>query len=110
MLSSLKVGLKKTTCNWILYHFVDQPGLPIEFYDTFANQVDDQYNWIQPKYKERKGHPVLFDNFVKNLVENNDVDTLREISKNQLIKKKYIDYKSNVIFQDIDTEEDYLEL
>ncbi|MDZ7765977.1 MAG: NTP transferase domain-containing protein [Melioribacteraceae bacterium] len=68
MFTSLQAGLTNTNTNWYLYHFVDQPSLPLNFYSDFANQIDDQSNWIQPTYQNRKGHPILFDNYVKEMI------------------------------------------
>ena len=112
MFTSLQAGLQRADdCDCVLYHFVDQPGLPEEFYKEFVKQIDDKHNWIQPKIKEQKGHPVLIH---KSLIEHilcfsND-SNLREISNDPIVKKKFWECGYEEIFQDIDTEEDYSEL
>jgi molybdenum cofactor cytidylyltransferase len=112
MFTSLQTGLAKATeSDWIIYHFVDQPGLPKMFYEKFVEQIDDKHNWIQPTIREQKGHPVLIH---KNLFEyilcsSND-SNLSKISNNPMVKKKLWECGYEEIFQDIDTEEDYSKL
>ena len=44
MLTSLQAGLTKAIeSDWIIYHFVDQPGLPEDFYKEFVNQIDNEH-------------------------------------------------------------------
>ena len=112
MFTSVQKGISSAkNCEWILYHFVDQPGLPQNFYKDFIFQIDNQYNWIQPSYKNQNGHPILIRKDLFKLLANSPSDTnLREISKNQIVKKKFWDCDYIGIFQDIDTEQDYLKL
>ena len=109
MFTSLQAGIRKAQdADWILYHFVDQPGLPDNFYIEFVKQIDSEYNWIQPSYKKRHGHPILLGKDLFELIVNPSVESnLREISKYPIVKKKYWGSGYNEIFQDIDTEEDY---
>ncbi len=54
MFTSLQTGLTAAiNSDWILYHFVDQPGLPNKFYQEFIKQIDDEHNWIQPHLKNK---------------------------------------------------------
>ena len=112
MFTSLQKGISEVEkCDWILYHFVDQPGLPSKFYLEFIKQIDFKYNWIQPSYNNQNGHPILISKDLFELIVNSPSDTnLREISKNQIVKKKFWDCDYIEIFQDIDTEEDYSKL
>jgi molybdenum cofactor cytidylyltransferase len=112
MFTSLQAGLSKAKeSDWIIYHFVDQPGLPEEFYKEFVNQIDEKHNWIQPKLKEQKGHPVLIHNkLIDHILSSSNDSTLREISNDAIVKKKFWECSYKEIFQDIDTEEDYSKL
>lgn len=108
MFSSLQAGVKESDSDWILYHFVDQPGLPDDFYSEFILQIDDSYNWIQPVNKGRKGHPVLFNKDVKRLIlSGNQSESLKNIGHNKSVVKKYWEFESELIQQDIDTDTDY---
>jgi len=104
MLSSLKCGLnEEINAKWILYHFVDQPGLPEKFYQEFTEQMDNNFDWIQPKYKSEKGHPVLLQRSIFNsILELPDDSSLKEISKNSNVKKKLWDCCYKEILQDFD--------
>jgi molybdenum cofactor cytidylyltransferase len=104
MLTSLKSGLNEVkNSEWILYHFVDQPGLPEKFYREFRAQIDDEYDWIQPTYKNEKGHPLLIHNSIFNsILELPDDSSLKEISKNIEVKKKHWNCTHKDILQDID--------
>jgi molybdenum cofactor cytidylyltransferase len=112
MFTSLQKGISEVkNCDWILYHFVDQPGLPENFYLDFIKQMDSNYNWIQPVNNGQKGHPILLGKELFDLIANSSPDSnLREISKSSKVKKKYWECKHTEIFQDIDTEEDYSNL
>jgi CTP:molybdopterin cytidylyltransferase MocA len=112
MFTSLQKGISEAkNCDWILYHFVDQPGLPENFYLDFIKQTDSKHNWIQPVNRDQKGHPILLGKELFDLIVNSSKDfNLREISKSPKVKKKYWECEYKEIFQDIDTEEDYLRL
>lgn len=112
MFTSLQRGFTEAIeCNWILYHFVDQPGLPLEFYKDFVRQVDNKYNWIQPSINDQRGHPVLIHKSLTRTILSASVDSnLREISNQKMVKKKFWECGYKEILQDIDTKEDYSEL
>ena len=112
MFTSLQAGLRKAdNCDWILYHFVDQPGLPEVFYKKFVEQIDEKHNWIQPKIKEQKGHPILINKHLFQLILDAPLNSnLRLISNHPIVKKKFWECGYAEIFQDIDTEEDYSKL
>lgn len=112
MFTSLQKGISEVKeCDWVLYHFVDQPGLQDNFYPEFIKQIDSDYNWIQPSYKNRHGHPILIRKDLFELIIKSSPDfNLREISRNLKVKKKYWECEYEEIFQDIDTEEDYSKL
>ncbi len=43
MFTSLQKGISAVLdCDWILYHFVDQPGLSDDYYDEFVKQIDSE--------------------------------------------------------------------
>ena len=112
MFTSLQKGISEASnCDWILYHFVDQPGLPEKFYLDFIKQIDGEHNWIQPVNKGQKGHPILLGKELFELIVNSSPDSnLREISKNSNVTKKYWECGYTEIFQDIDTDQDYVKL
>ena len=112
MFTSLQAGLRKAdNCDWILYHFVDQPGLPEVFYKRFVEQIDDEHNWIQPKIKEQNGHPILIRRNLFQIILDAPLNSnLRKISNDPMVKKKFWECGYTEIFQDIDTEEDYSKL
>ena len=112
MFTSLKSGLNEVkNSEWILYHFVDQPGLPEKFYREFKDQIDDEYDWIQPTYKNEKGHPLLLHNSIFNsILEQPDDSSLKEISKSNKVKIKLWDCKHKEILQDIDYPSDLKQL
>jgi len=109
MFTSLKRGVEAIlNCEWVLYHFVDQPTLPADFYSEFINQIDSEHDWIQPVYKGRKGHPILLNtNGVNSILNSNDDSNLRLISQSSEIRKKFWECKFPQILTDIDTNDDY---
>lgn len=110
MFTSLKTGIGRAGgFDWVLYHFVDQPGLPPEFYTDFTGQIDNTHNWIQPSYDKKSGHPVLLKSDLFGVIlEAGESSNLREINKSSVVvRKKWECYYKNVL-QDIDTREDYI--
>lgn len=108
MFTSLQAGLREAYSKWFLYHFVDQPSLPSELYRNLIEQIDSSVNWIQPTFNNRKGHPILFNEVVKKLILGSDSsNNLRAVGNNTLIKKKFFECDTELIFQDIDTLDDY---
>jgi molybdenum cofactor cytidylyltransferase len=109
MFTSLKNGIKQLRqTDWLLYHFVDQPGLPLAFYLEFVNLIDESVDWIQPKYLFQKGHPILINaRLFPKIIEHFPEGNLREISCSKHIKKKYWDCPYAEVLQDINTPADY---
>ncbi len=107
MFVSLKKGVENCKTNWLLYHFVDQPNIPEKFYYEFTQQSREEYDWLQPLYKGRKGHPIIFNKKVMEIIlSGNDNSNLKEISMHDDIKKKYWECKFNEVLNDFDTVSD----
>ncbi len=109
MFTSFQKGLEfVSNNNWVLYHFIDQPTLPNIFYNDFVSQIENKFDWIQPKYHGKNGHPILLNNKTINLIlEAPCSSNLKEISLNSNINKKYWDCIYSEIHDDIDTIERY---
>lgn len=112
MFGSIQCGISKMkSCDWAIIHQVDQPGLPQTFYSDFVNEIDTKYNWIQPNYNNKYGHPILVKKSLYKLILYEKIESnLRLINKNKKIKKKIWDCNYKEILQDIDTKEDYRNL
>ena len=109
MFTSLQTGLSACeNADWFFYSFVDQPDLPEEFYFEFVRQIEDGVNWIQPAYKGRKGHPILFDKLTaRKILEAPKSMNLRVISGKKGLVKKIWGCDFPQILTDIDTPENY---
>ena len=111
MLSSLHAGLKDlSNCDWLLYHFVDQPHIPSQFYIEFVKQIEDLYDWIQPRYNNKKGHPILLNKSLFSQILDSEINSLKDISQDRSAKKKFWNCIYPHIVEDIDTQEDYQKL
>lgn len=108
MFSSLQCGLRElNNSEWILYHFVDQPKLSIEFYNNFSKQVSKEFNWVQPTFEGVNGHPILIHNSAFNLILDLSPDSsLRDLKNHPDIKKKFWQCNYPEVLQDIDTPSD----
>lgn len=93
MFSSLRTGLLSCQdAEWIFYHFVDQPHIPGEFYHSLIKQISSDFNWIQPCYQQRRGHPILLhQSLFSEIFEADSSSSLYQISHNSAIKKKLWD-------------------
>ncbi len=109
MFTSLQKGLDNISNNsWVLYHFIDQPTLPNSFYKDFIEQIDKTFDWIQPKYKGRNGHPILLNRKAINLIKQAmKLSNLNDLTHKSDIKKKYWDCNYSEIHDDVDTIELY---
>jgi len=112
MFTSLQKGLENISINgWVLYHFIDQPTLPNNFYTDFVAQIDNDYDWIQPAYKGKNGHPILMNKRVIDFITvAPQTSNLKELTSNSSITKKYWDCNYPEIHDDIDTIEQYNKL
>jgi molybdenum cofactor cytidylyltransferase len=112
MFTSLKAGLKLIhNCDWIIYHFVDQPNIPFQFYTDFVKQIDLNYDLIQPGYKSRRGHPLLIKSELANILSGYDSESsLREFIMNESVKVKLWECSYPEILVDIDTPKDFSDL
>lgn len=109
MFTSLQRGLSAAHPNeWYLYHFVDQPGLPIKFYHDFTHQILPTYKWIQPVFHGKNSHPILFNSSIKDLILKADYNkSLKDISRSVYKLKKFWECGYEQVLMDIDTPEDY---
>lgn len=112
MFTSVKAGIfEMQDSDWILFHFVDQPMIPTDFYHELISQIDDTHDWIQPVYELKQGHPVLFNKTVIPKIINAPSNyKMKLIRAEDEIKKKYwvTDYK--FILEDVDTKKDLMKL
>ncbi len=109
MLHSLKTGIRhlKSDADWILYHFIDQPHLPDTFYGEFIAQIDNSFNWIQPSFNERGGHPLLLKNTLcDGILRLEEGQTLKNMSHATGTKKRYWECPYPEILNDFDRPED----
>jgi len=108
MFTSLQSGLKELSdSEWILYHFVDQPKLNLEFYTHFSKQISKEFNWIQPAFEGNNGHPILIHNSIFKLILDLPPDSsLRDLKNHPDIRKKFWQCDYPEVLQDIDTPSD----
>ena len=109
MFTSLQTGLKELTdSNWVLFHFVDQPFHKEKFYKDFISQIDENYDWIQPMYDGKEGHPVMFKKTVfEKIITSPENHILRLIRDDGLTKKKKWECSYSQILKDFDAKEDF---
>ncbi|MBM4171584.1 MAG: hypothetical protein FJ214_06940 [Ignavibacteria bacterium] len=109
MLSSLQKGISSAkNSDWILFHFVDQPTIPEKFYFDFIDQIKPQFNWIQPSINSCKGHPILINNTLYNLILSlPSNESLRTFKKNKSVKQIIWNCNYPDILKNINSEEDY---
>ena len=108
MFTSLQTGLAELKdSDWIIYHFVDQPFHQEKFYKELVSQIDDKYDWIQPCYNEKEGHPVLFKkNLFKKILTADPSFSLRLIRDDGNTKIKKWECGYSQILNDFDTQSD----
>ena len=108
MFSSLKTGLTELKdSDWIIYHFVDQPFHEEKFYSELISQIDNNYDWIQPCYNGKEGHPVLFQrNIFEKILTADPSSSLRLIRDDGSTKIKKWECGYSRILSDFDTLED----
>ena len=108
MFSSLQCGLRElNNSEWILYHFIDQPKLSLEFYNNFSKQISKEFNWIQPTFEGVNGHPILIHNSIfKFILDLSPDSSLRDLKRNPDVRKKLWQCDYPEVLQDIDTPSD----
>jgi molybdenum cofactor cytidylyltransferase len=109
MFTSLQCGLRNISLtDWILYHFVDQPTIPKTFYSDFTNRLSSDFNWLQPSFLGKLGHPILFGKNISDYILGlNQQNSLRDLKNDKRIKKHIWQCKYPEVLQDIDTLEQY---
>ncbi len=108
MFGSLQTGLKQLRkTEWVLYHFVDQPHIPASFYRQFASQLSPEFDWVQPQFNGKNGHPILIRNsIISSIITADPANDLRTISEQMTIQRKFWDCRYSQILEDFDTEWD----
>lgn len=108
MFTSLQTGLTELKdSDWIIYHFVDQPFHEKKFYRELISQIDDNYDWVQPCFNEKEGHPVIFKrNIFEKILTANSSSSLRLIRDDGNTKIKKWECGYSQILNDFDTQLD----
>jgi molybdenum cofactor cytidylyltransferase len=108
MFTSLQAGIKELkNSEWIFYHFVDQPQHKIRFYREMAGQIEAGFDWIQPVFNRKEGHPLIFNNLVaKKISESDCCSKLDEIKNLPGVRKKNWNCRYPEILKDFDTQND----
>lgn len=109
MFTSLQKGLKEVAKEpWVLYHFVDQPTIPEDFYRGFVQQIIENVDWIQPIYEGIKGHPILLSPSLQKEIRMFDPgSTLKHFFNTAKPTKRYWPCEFRQILEDIDTPSEY---
>ncbi|NJD21215.1 MAG: hypothetical protein FIA82_00885 [Melioribacter sp.] len=108
MFTSLQAGLiELKNSDWIVYHFVDQPFHEEKFYKELVSQIEDTYDWVQPVYNGKEGHPVLFKKSIfEKILQADPSSSLRVIRDGDSTKIKKWECGYSQILNDFDTESD----
>ncbi|MCK5086148.1 MAG: hypothetical protein KAQ90_01450, partial [Melioribacteraceae bacterium] len=74
-------------------------------------QIENSYDWVQPRYNGRNGHPIIINKSIFNsIISAPKTSNLREVINEKIIKKKFWECGYSQIFNDIDTPDEYKEL
>jgi len=108
MFGSLKIGLERIgKTDWILYHFVDQPHIPAIFYEEFSAQLSPEFQWIQPQFQNKNGHPIFIHSSLREAIVTADINNnLNNLFKEKQIRKRYWKCNYPEVLKDFDTESD----
>jgi len=108
MFTSLQAGLiELKNSDWIVYHFVDQPFHEKKFYKELVSQIEDTYDWVQPVYNGKEGHPVLFKKSIfEKILQADPSSSLRVIRDDNSTKIKKWECDYSQILNDFDTQSD----
>ncbi len=109
MFTSLQRGMSECAgSDWVVYHFIDNPLLPFQFYSELIEQTDNDYDWIQPRYQNKNAHPVLLNKRLFNTIINAGINSnLKQTSAANNFSKKYWDCNYSEVLIDIDTPAEY---
>ncbi|MEW6702134.1 MAG: NTP transferase domain-containing protein [Bacteroidota bacterium] len=108
MFTSLKTGIKELhNSDWVLYHFVDQPFFPENFYEDLISRINAESDWIQPVHQGEEGHPLLFNKKVVEMIAKSFFDSnLRTIRNLPAVRKNYWECNYPEVLLDFDTPEE----
>lgn len=107
MFSSVRRGIKEVTSERFFIIPGDQPVVKT---DTFKLLLESKGDIVIPRYKGKKGHPVLFDSkLADEILSWDNTEILRNYihSKEQVI---IVDVEDPGIGLDVDTAEDYINI
>lgn len=112
MFSSLQCGIEKVSdTDWVLYHFTDQPTLPVSFYFDLVGQLDNKFDWIQPRFNAQNGHPIFLNHeLFQRIIFSPRNSDLQKLTSYKSCKKKYWDCPYPQVLDDIDTPKDFFSI
>ena len=103
MFSSVRYGIQQVKSDKFFIIPGDQPVVKKSTFKLMLNESDDI---VIPRYKGKKGHPVLFDsNLINEILQYPDTEILRNYIHSKEVK--IIDVDDPGIGMDVDTQEDY---
>ncbi len=107
MFSSIKKAIENIDFNIPFFlQMVDQPFVSNDVYKSIINSYDNNYLLIQPSKNNKKGHPLLFNPDIIEVIKKASLeDNLKNILSNHLTEIKYVEIDDESIFDNINTKE-----
>lgn len=103
MFSSIKTGLKYAKGKKV---FIAPGDCPFIRDSTYKKISQAKGSIIAPRYKGKRGHPVLISSYYKNeILESKQFNNMRDFIRTKNIT--FVDVEDSGILMDIDTMEDY---
>lgn len=113
MMSSLQAagGWEGWEVDWVAVALVDQPGVSVKLVRELAEFARGSGGEIcQPVCGGRRGHPVFFLREVFEELAGTGDETLKVFMAKREGLRKVMEWGNEVVFEDMDTPEDYLRL
>ena len=116
MLTSVQAGVRSihniTDCNQFAFSImlVDQPLISSAVIDNVIDAyISNDKGIVLPSYKNRRGHPVIFNKkYVNEILKlGSDSEGVRTLYKLHTNDIHYVNVDTNAILRDIDNKEDY---
>lgn len=112
MFSSLRTGINGLKPNArFLLHMVDQPHISPAFYPELASLDDPGFDWVQPLFANRAGHPLILGGKLPEIIRNAPAgSTLRDLSTSGEVKALQLPMDYPEILLNMNTPQDYEQL
>jgi CTP:molybdopterin cytidylyltransferase MocA len=108
MYSSIKKGVFSLSGKkHFILQMIDQPFIGQDLYNKIIEKYDGESPLLQPVFNNKKGHPIIINKKLINLIKNDTSNSLREFLSPYYKDIQLVEYGKDTVLQNLNSYESF---